>query len=166
MPSLHLVDTAAHVSDLTIPKRPPAVINIGGVKVLSWPLTGEVAAVNNEHVGTLHVGMRAFYHFRELCRNRGDVPHDEKRTNIIRDLIAAFCYATCIRWKGEYRRDKFGNLILIDRDEEIMFIVDEERSLLLAVFDKSEHAELSRYEPTTIREVDPHQQHPVHARSE
>lgn len=140
MPALHLINTGRLIDLTARTKKPPADLNIDGVEVLGWPLTGVAVTLNNEHVGTLHVRMRAFYHFRELCRNRGDIGLDEKRTDVIRDLIAAFSYASRIRWESSYRRDKFGNLILIDREEKIMFIVDEERKLLLAVFDKDEAA--------------------------
>jgi hypothetical protein len=141
MSALHLIDTAARVIDLTArAKKPAADLNIDGVEVLGWPLTGVAVTLNNEYVGTLHVRMRAFYQFRALCRNRGDIANDEKRGNVIRDLIAAFSYAMRIRWDGACRRDKLGNLILIDRDEKIMFIVDDDRNLLLAVFDKNESA--------------------------
>lgn len=119
--------------NLQMPNEPGhgrAVVN--GVNVLNCALTGNIVTVTNHGVGTIYVSMRAYTQFHTIAANRCLIDgFHNRRTNVIVELAAAFSYAVLQR-----TRDRNGNVILFDRSDQLMFIVDPGAYVLLAVFDR------------------------------
>ncbi len=141
MLALRAIESKDDTTTATPDPRPvrPGYLKWGGEEILACRLTNVPVTITSPRVGTVLVIMRAFYQYRDLSKNRGDIQSDEKRSEIICDLQSAFSLASRIRCREEedgWRLDANGNTILIARGEEIMFIVDRRRSLLLAVYDK------------------------------
>lgn len=131
-PSLSVVRAQAQVTASETEAHPhPYLLN-----------KGEVVTITNAWVGTVRVRMRAFYRFREILLKRGDVTSDDSgRSLVIIELLLSFACAArgkrSRRYEDDRRRDREGNLILVDEKMGVMYIIAHDDQLLLNIYDKS-----------------------------
>jgi hypothetical protein len=101
--------------------------------------SGEMVTLTNASVGTVRVMTRVFFRFREILLKRGEVTDDDHgRSLVIVELLQAFaCARRAKRRRGGDRRDRDGNLILVDDRMDVMFIVACDDQALLNAYDKA-----------------------------
>lgn len=86
--------------------------------------------VTNTELGTAKVSRHAYARFRELMANDDTVPWQERQSRVICELAA------CFDSGDPAGRDRYGNLLLLDRGTDMMFVIEPERRILVAVYDQ------------------------------
>jgi hypothetical protein len=101
--------------------------------ILVAALGGHQVTMTNPVIGTVQVSNRGFYMFRDLVVKRGVVGKEDTQSDALCELAACFEAAKPVR-----NRDSKGNLLLRDKDTQIIFVVEAEQRILIASFDERE----------------------------
>lgn len=103
----------------------PAQQNIA---ILVATIGGHQVTVTNLELGTAQVSRAAYARFRELMANDNVVSWRETQSQVICELGACFD-------SGEPAgRDRYGNLLLRDMGSDLMFVIEDKRRILVAVY--------------------------------
>lgn len=106
----------------------PAPDNIA---ILVAALGGHQVTMTNPKLGTVQVGRRGYNMFRVIVANRGVVAMEDTQSEVLCELSACFEAA-----KPLSGRDSNGNRMLLDKDTDLLFVIEDERRILIAVYDK------------------------------
>ncbi len=103
-------------------------------QLLVCRVTDVYATATNRISGTVLIDFRAFLNFRWIFEQRGLLQPNNKRTTAICELNNSF---DCAVRAGIDRR---GNLLLIDEEMRIMYVVSWDEAALIAIYDKADEA--------------------------
>ncbi len=108
-------------------------------EILVAALGRHEVTMTNPKIGTVQVSRRGYYMFRKLVAKRGIVAKSDTQSDVLCELGA--CFEAARRLPN---RDRNGNLMLLDKDTEIMFVIADEGRVLLASFDQREGRKKNR----------------------
>jgi len=96
--------------------------------ILVAALGGHQVSMTNPRIGTVLVSRRGWAMFRQIVGERGVITDDDKQSDALVELGECFAVA---RPNG---RDRNGDLMLLDKDTRLLFIVTKEDRVLIACF--------------------------------
>ncbi len=99
-------------------------------EMLFCKISGLLATVSHPSTSVLLIAMAAYGAFRRFGALRKLFPQDASRSKVITELNHVFSFSDRIT------NDRNGNMLFIDEEEELMFVVSSKEPLLLTVYDR------------------------------
>ena len=102
-------------------------------EILVAALGRHQVSMTNARIGTVLVSRRGYAMFRDLVANRGVLDRTDTQSDFLLEL--GECFAAAQRLPS---RDRNGDLMVLDRDTDILFIVEDDTRILTATLDHKE----------------------------
>ena len=102
--------------------------------ILIAVIGGHPVTMTHRRAGTVLVSSGAYRHFRRIIVEREILDWHDNQSEVLAELGVSFDGAIWLK-----KPDRRGNMMLLDRDTGIMFIVESERRVLRCVFDHRLH---------------------------
>jgi hypothetical protein len=113
------------------------------LKILVSKIGNHQVTMTNRKAGTMLVSEEAYYSFRKILAARGLITQDDTQSDVLSELGTCIDDAIWLR-----TRDRNGNLLLLDKDMKVMFIVADEGRILLHSYDKTKSDKAETAVPT------------------
>lgn len=101
-------------------------------KILISKIGRHPVTMVNRKAGTMLVSEEAYYSFRRIMAARGVIAKGDTESDVLSELGACIDAAEWL-----HGRDRRGNLLLLDKETNLMFILRDEGRILLHSYDRT-----------------------------